>query len=119
MVVAEKLRAICQQTLQYGELLQKGITPRARDFVDIFTVVDRLKLDMSMVDNTELIRSVFEAKRVPLALLGHLDDQRDFHRSDFPSVLGSVLAGVVLKDFDFYFDFVARLAHRLKPIWHE
>jgi len=36
-----------------------------------------------------------------------IKDHREFHRPDFISVANTVKSGVQLKDFDFYFDYVA------------
>ena len=116
MIVAEKLRAICQQMPEYGRLVAKrnrAGAPRARDFLDIYTVVNHFRIDMAAGENPELLREVFAAKRVPLHLLGDVRGTGDFHRLDWPNVRATVLPGVALKPFEDYFNFVAALAERL------
>jgi hypothetical protein len=51
---------------------------RARDFYDVYTVVTGIRLDMAAPKYQELVQAVFEAKAVPLWLLG----RRDLHRVD-------------------------------------
>ncbi len=68
---------------------------------------------MANHENLELVRLVFAAKRVPLSLIGKIKDFHDFHRPDFESVMDTVKPGVVLREFDFYFNFVLRLADEL------
>jgi predicted nucleotidyltransferase component of viral defense system len=48
MIVCEKLRAICQQLPEYGPLIKRARpgSARARDFLDIFVLMDRLSLEM-------------------------------------------------------------------------
>lgn len=120
MIVAEKLRAICQQMPEYGPVVKRGRpgASRARDFVDIHALVTKRHLDMGTSDNRTLISNMFEAKRVPLHLLGHISKYRDFHQMDFQAVRDTVKPGVLLKDFIFYFDFVTNLVDQLEPLWN-
>jgi hypothetical protein len=115
MLVAEKLRAICQQMPEYGPVVKRTRpgSARARDFFDIHSLVHRYKLEMASQENLELVRLIFEAKRVPPALLGKIRGFREFHRPDFQSVKDTVKPGVTLQSFDFYFDFVLKLAEQL------
>ena len=117
MVVVEKLRAICQQMPEYLKVVHRGRpgTARARDFVDIHTVVTALNVDMTSPENKALLGPIFEAKRVELGLLEKISEYRDFHRVDFDGVLQTVKADVKLEGFDFYFDFVLDLINKLKP----
>lgn len=114
MIVAEKLRAICQQTHSYGALVKRSVVPRARDFLDICTVIATCGLDMFTPENRSLVASVFAAKRVSLDLLDEVQNQRDFHRTDFPSVLDTVRRGSKLLSFDEYFDATIALMRDLK-----
>lgn len=120
MIVAEKLRAICQQMPEYGPVVKRNRpgSARARDFVDIHALVAGRGIDMRAEQNRALISHMFTAKRVPLRLLGLIGNSREFHRQDFPAVTDTVKAGVVLEEFDFYFDFVVDLVERLKPLWN-
>jgi hypothetical protein len=109
MMICEKLRAICQQMPEYGPVV-KRIRPgaaRARDFLDIHSLVTSFETNMS--ENQDLLRHVFSAKRVPLSLLRLIPEQRQFHSGNFLAVKDTVKPGVVLKSFDFYFDFVVEL----------
>ena len=71
MIVAEKLRAICQQMTEYGPIVKRKRAggARARDFLDIYTLVAEREVDMSSETNFTLLKHIFDAKRVPLSLL--------------------------------------------------
>ena len=116
MVDVEKLRAICQQMPEYP-MRGRG-RARARDFYDIHLVVTKEDADLTARENLDLLASVFAAKRVPLALLGNVHKQREFHRPDWPAVVNAV--GGPIEEFDRYFDFVAaqveRIVERLKVL---
>jgi len=120
MMVSEKLRAICQQMPAYGNIVKRGRagTARGRDFVDIHGLVTHFRIDMTSESNRTLISLVFEAKKVPLGLLGEVGGYREFHRPDFQVVKDTVKAGVQLREFDFYFDFVVGLCTELETLWH-
>jgi predicted nucleotidyltransferase component of viral defense system len=109
MVVAEKLRALCQQMPGYD--LRGGQRARARDFHDIYLVVTEAAVDVCSEESVELVRAMFKAKRVPLELLQQLEAHRNFHRPDWPNVVSAVPE--TLKDYDFYFDFVLQQVHPL------
>lgn len=112
MMAIEKLRAICQQMLEYE--LRRNPKPRARDFYDIHSTVIAGEIEIIEADNIELVRNIFAAKSVPLSLIGNIKNTRDYHSVDWPAVEQSVTGE--LKDFDFYFDFVAELAERLQAV---
>lgn len=109
MIALEKLRAICQQTEKYcktiGKLHREG---RARDFFDIYTVLEHFGIDLAAPHNTDLMRRVFAAKEVPLDLISTISDSREFHRTDFIAVENTVKPQVKIRDFDFYFDYVVQ-----------
>lgn len=67
MMMAEKLRAICQQIPGYP--LRSQPAPRARDFYDIARLGDLLG---ARYDRAALLEPVFAAKDVPLALLDQI-----------------------------------------------
>jgi Nucleotidyl transferase AbiEii toxin, Type IV TA system len=116
MMVCEKLRAICQQMPEYGPVVKRSRAggARARDFLDIHTLVTERTLDMASRANQELLEQIFLAKRVPLSLLKRIANTRDFHRENFLAVKDTVKPGVVLEPFDFYFDFVLKLISTFK-----
>ena len=115
MLVAEKLRAICQQMPEYGPVVHRTRpgAARARDFLDIHTLITHFKLDVSAPKNLELLKLIFEAKRVPIELISKIGGFREFHKADFKSVVDTVKPGVALQDFNFYFDFVLQQADKL------
>ena len=121
MVVCEKIRAICQQTPAYAQLMKKHSAVRTRDFFDIHETVTHFGIDLLSAENQELVKNIFAAKRVPLELLTSLDEQRGFHRHGWDALKDTVDPRIHLRDFDFYFDYVLslcrKLAHamRLKP----
>jgi hypothetical protein len=118
MIVFEKLRAICQQMPEYrGVQSPRG---RAKDFFDIWAVLENMTVDLAKEESVRVLRNVFAAKRVPLALIGRMEGYRDYHKQDFPSVQTTVRQTDSLKDFDFYFDYVlAHCCEKLKPFWIE
>lgn len=118
MIVFEKLRAICQQMPEYKKLVKsKHKTARARDFVDIYFLLKKFKIEINSKENIELLKCIFNAKRVPLELIGRINEYREFHLQDFDAVKDTMKAGIRLKDFDFYFDYTIRFCEVLKPLW--
>jgi hypothetical protein len=104
MIAIEKYRAVCQQNAGYS--LRPHKAPRARDFVDIRSIIEERGVDMSTADNRELFRRVFASKDVPLSLLQRIPGDREFHRADWPAVIQTVHGRALTEaDFDTYFDF--------------
>jgi hypothetical protein len=89
--------------------------PRARDFYDIHTVVTKTDFRFAAPETADLAREIFAIKEVPLSLLGKIKDQREFHRTDWPSV--QTTTSGELEDFDFYFDFVLQEIEPLHALW--
>lgn len=119
MIVCEKLRALCQQMPEYLEVIHRPrANARARDLLDIHTVVERLGVEVDGAPFAHVLRATFAAKRVPLELLERLDLFREHHRGDFAAVAATVKAGVVLESYDYYFDYVVELCRRLKTAGH-
>ena len=120
MIVCEKLRAICQQMHEYKQTVRsQKARPRARDFFDIFALIEGRSVDLDTVQTKDLLQGMFNAKRVSLSLLGCIDEHREFHRSDFDAVKATVKPGIDVKSFDFYVDFVVTQVARLKALWKE
>jgi len=120
MLVCEKLRAICQQMPQYRRSVEGGAArPRANDFFDIWCLTRHFRLELADQRNRDLCRRMFDAKRVPLSLLQHIADFREFHRQGFRIVEDTVKPGVILKPFDYYFDYVRKLVNGLHALWVE
>lgn len=120
MIVCEKLRAICQQMADYGPIIKRGRpgSARPRDFLDIFVLMDTLKLDLGAEKTHQILRSMFEIKKVPLALLGKVPDTYEFHATGFPAVEATVAPSFKLREFRFYFDYTLEIVDRLKPVWN-
>lgn len=119
MIVCEKLRAICQQMPEYGPIIKRDRagSARARDFVDIFVLMETLKLDLTTEKTVQILRSMFDVKKVPLAFLGKVPEVYEFHRAGFAAVEATVTPEFELKEFRFYFDYVLALINKLKPAW--
>lgn len=115
MIVAEKLRAICQQHTMYGDIVQRKNrpgAPRPRDFFDIHLLMTECEINMLSEDNKIMLKEMFAIKRVPLKLLGRFKDQKDFHGANFMTVIASLeIEENPEEDFDFYFRYVDELAN--------
>ncbi len=120
MFVCEKIRAICQQMPEYREaVMSSSASPRARDFFDVHHVVTTLEVEMDNEEFWGILRQVFSAKKVPLRLLGKIDENREFHRDDFASVESTVSSEVTLLSFDEYVDFLVEQLTQLEARWVE
>jgi len=121
MIVCEKLRAICQQMPEYGQVVKRTRpgSPRARDFIDLHAVMNARVVNLTTPQNRELLAHIFAAKRVKCSLLRKVNDYREFHRTSYPAVEATVKTGVTLMGFDFYFDFVLDLIKHLEPLGDE
>lgn len=116
MLVLEKLRAICQQLPEYKEIIgTKSSSPRPRDFYDIYNLLRAFPDIKNNGDLRDMLRSVFEAKRVPLEFLERISSERDFHRSAWESVTQTVSQHELLEAFDYYVDNVVDFAAQLHP----
>jgi predicted nucleotidyltransferase component of viral defense system len=115
MIAIEKLRALCQQLPEYQSIRRRRARARARDFYDIHAIVAQTSLDFSRPENLAVLTAVFAAKQVPLRFLSKLREQREYHRVDWPDVVGQVSGN--LESFDFYFDFVIERIMRLEVLW--
>ncbi|MBW8467873.1 MAG: nucleotidyl transferase AbiEii/AbiGii toxin family protein [Thiobacillus sp.] len=116
MIACEKLRAICQQMNEYAPVVKRNNRPgsqRARDFFDIHTLVEGFGLDMLSPKALDITRQMFELKHVELAWLGNINSYREFHRQGFPSVKATVSRDFDLQEFDFYVDYVVKLANNV------
>ncbi len=119
MIVCEKLRAICQQMPEYAEIIQRnGIgKERARDFLDIEVLVKMFNIDLSSERTKNMLKQMFAAKRVPLALLGRIRQTRDFHFQGYEAVRATMKPGVEVKPFVEYFNFVVEECRALESLW--
>jgi predicted nucleotidyltransferase component of viral defense system len=107
MIVFEKIRAICQQMPEYTKLIGKSYqTARARDFFDIYTVLNHFTIDLTASNNIELLKRIFKQKGVDLGLIKNIRNYKEYHREDFSTIQNTVKSDIKLKAFDFYFDYV-------------
>jgi predicted nucleotidyltransferase component of viral defense system len=113
MIVFEKLRAICQQMEEYQSIIEKSRTPRARDFYDIYVIQSSSDLDLYSAANIELLKHIFECKKVPLPFLKLIKNSYGFHINDYNQLKDTVKVSEQLKPFDFYFDYVVNLVDKI------
>ncbi|HOP75648.1 MAG TPA: nucleotidyl transferase AbiEii/AbiGii toxin family protein [Bacillota bacterium] len=117
MIIYEKLRAICQQMEEYRQQIETITpTPRARDFFDIYTIFQHWgeTLDLYSPKNLELLKEIFEIKKVDLRLLNRIKDPdiKEFHRDSFNAVRDTVSIREV-KEYDFYYEFTCKIVEKL------
>jgi predicted nucleotidyltransferase component of viral defense system len=115
LILFEKIRAICQQMPTYLESIGKTHDfgrPRPRDFYDIYTILESdliPEIDLQSEENIDHMKKCFEAKRVPLNLIGEIKNTREFHRQEEPKLKDSILNKAEYRGFDYYFDYVLQL----------
>jgi len=110
-VICEKLRAICQQMPEYKLIVKSmSLKPRARDFYDIYTICEKFRIRDF---DPEIVKHVFQAKKVPLEFIKDIIKQKDFHRGGYNSLKDTV-SDPDLKEFEYYFDFVCKLSTSLR-----
>lgn len=115
MIVFEKLRAICQQIPEYKVIVPSfNSRARARDFYDIFIIMDSIGIDPNTDNNLELIVNIFAAKKVPISFISKIRENYHLHVDNWKSVVDTVPATEQLNDFDFYFNFVLDKIENLK-----
>jgi predicted nucleotidyltransferase component of viral defense system len=112
MIAIEKIRAICQQMPEYG--LRGEGTPRARDFYDIYRICGDKDVHLDSPEAGELLKHMFDAKRVPLKLLGKISETKDYHEQNWVQVVADAREPLSSEGFGTYFDFVVNLIGNLK-----
>ncbi len=107
MIVFEKLRAICQQLSNYKEVIP-SFTPRARarDFYDIHLIMEMREIDLALPDNLELIKNIFQAKKVPVGYIKNIRNNKTLHLDNWQDVKDTISPHETIQDFDYYFNFV-------------
>lgn len=113
LLAAEKLRALLQQHNSYTQISRETKRSRGRDLYDIWAICDffALKLDSHL----ETVHAVFNAKKVDMSLLDDLDSVKGLHAETWADVENSV--DVELDSYDFYFDYVNKIAKTLYSCW--
>lgn len=105
MIVFEKLRALCQSMPEYKDVVPTArMKLRARDFYDIWNLFQNFQIDCTAVENKDMLKHIFDAKKVPLGFLDLIENYRDTHAQDWINVKDTITAKS--EDYDFYFDFV-------------
>lgn len=116
MIVCEKIRAICQQLEDYKEVTKSfTATSRARDFFDIYILIDHFKIDLKEKDNIELLKSILHAKKVPFSYLERIQEMKSLHESSFPVVRDTITNKEKLESFDFYFVYLIKIIKEIYP----
>lgn len=114
MIACEKLRAICQQMPEYEVSAGVSRSARARDFYDIYMLVQGGHVDFTSTHTHDILKAMFAVKKVPLQLLDNIERDAEHHRSDWPKVVNAVRGEV--HDFEFYVQFVVRTIEALKSL---
>lgn len=114
MILFEKIRALCQTMVLYKNIVKSARQKkRARDIYDIYVITQsftHLNLD------AELLKNIFDAKKVPLNFLKNFEELREQNRDDWNSVLQTVSNAEELESYDFYFDEVLKLIEPFKSL---
>lgn len=114
MIVLEKIRAICQSMPDYKSIIPTAqVKGRARDFYDIWNICQNFNIDFESAENKKMLKSIFDAKRVPLEFMNYFEKYKDLQREDWNNVIDT-LTYENTKGFDFYFDFVLQKVAALK-----
>ncbi|MBN1414848.1 MAG: nucleotidyl transferase AbiEii/AbiGii toxin family protein [Bacteroidales bacterium] len=114
MIICEKIRALCQQVPDYKEIV-KSITPksRARDFFDIYTLINHFRIDLTTKENIELLKSILESKNVPIDYLARISECKELHEESFAELKDTLKPSETLMPFESYFDFLIKLTERI------
>lgn len=119
LIVAEKVRALCQKLPEYTtEILQQKAPnhekARARDFYDIYVVTQYAQFDATSPEFIVILKQVFDAKRVPHSYLRRVRSMKEIHRQDFDSLKDTIKDKEAQeKGFEFYFDYVMNMFEHL------
>ncbi len=62
-----------------------------------------------------ILERIFAVKKVPLELIGKIEQTREFHKDDFFSVKDTIAHDI--EDFDYYFDYVVEKTKALQSLW--
>lgn len=120
LIVFEKLRAICQKMKEYSGNPGDKDEARYRDFFDIERVNENLaKIDFKNNENRQILKQVFMAKDVPLALLSKIKDKVHVHLADAPSVKSTEAAKSIKENYQYFIDYVLDIVDQLDEFWME
>lgn len=110
MIVIEKLRALCQRMNDY-QFHMSGKPPRTKDIYDIYVITE--KLNVSILDHMDLIRDVFELKKVPIKLLGNIKGLYEHYLQGLPTLQATIPGGIDERKFQLCFEHVVSLAEQI------
>ncbi len=113
LLAIEKLRALFQQHPDYKQISANAKRSRSRDLYDIWAICDHFAIDL--VAHLEVVKTVFDAKKVSMELLKDLDTVSSLHKTSWADVELSVTGEI--EDYDFYFDYVNKSAKELYTKW--
>lgn len=116
MIICEKLRALCQQMPEYGEIIKnKSLgNQRARDFFDIEALIIKFKINLGDERIQNIVKMMFEAKKVPLNLLNKIHETKSFHEIGYDEVRATMDPGTEIRPFEYYFNFVTTEIRKIK-----
>ena len=117
--VCEKLRAICQQLPSYAKIIPPhSPRPRARDFYELHLICEQHEIEVNSEASKELVRLIFEAKKVPLSFIKDLASNAQIHRQDWQNVLDTLPASekAEVNDFEYYLLFVVETFNHLTSL---
>ena len=114
MIICEKIRALCQQVDGYRDIV-KSFTrkSRARDFFDIYTLMEHFNIDLTIPENIELLKQILDAKHVPINFLKRIYETMDLHEESFPGLKDTLKPSENIKDYDFYFKYVLKIVDKI------
>ncbi len=113
LLAAEKLRALVQQHPEYPEIPLRMKRSRSRDLYDIWVLSDHFAIRLE--EHDVVVRAVFAAKHVDVALLSRFRETEALHQGGWADVENSVSRPI--ESFRFYYDFVAAIAAALYAKW--
>jgi predicted nucleotidyltransferase component of viral defense system len=115
LILFEKVRAICQQTNEYGIIVKRDrASGRARDFYDIYSIMEHdASIDIYSEENQEIISKVFDAKRVPLEFIKLIPKYKEIHEENFQSLQATTSSVDKLESFEFYYSYVTGHMNKL------
>lgn len=112
LIVFEKVRALAQKLPEYyrdvlkqDRLRAEDDRARARDFFDIYEIMENFEVDLTSAESIQTLKYVFEAKRVPKEYLRKIRSMEEIHRQGYQSVIDTISNKEVHKGFDFYFQY--------------
>lgn len=113
LIVFEKIRALAQKLPEYQtdillakNVYEDGERARPRDFFDIHAILDSYVVDITSSEAKEVLKQVFQAKRVPLDYIKRIRSMKEVHKAAYDSVKDTLSHAEKDLGFDFYFDYV-------------